>query len=182
MYVDILILSILNKQPRHGYEIKRLAGTLGSLFLLNNNHLYPALKKFEQQGAVVKTVEIQEKRPNRHVYQTTPKGYALLIELLHSFTEREASDQVEFFVRVGNFEYIDLENRMRMLYLRESYLRGRLAGVRDVVSQNPLMRVYPARLFQFVRRDVMGELAWIEEMKRDVLSVSKRPNPKPQDG
>jgi DNA-binding PadR family transcriptional regulator len=34
---------------------------------LNNNVLYPALKQFEELGAVVREVVPQEGKPNRHI-------------------------------------------------------------------------------------------------------------------
>jgi DNA-binding PadR family transcriptional regulator len=40
--------------------------TLG--FVLHNNSLYPALRRFEEAGAVTKTAEPQEGRPSRLVY------------------------------------------------------------------------------------------------------------------
>ncbi len=50
-YIEILILRRLRSGPAHGYELrKRVEQTTG--FVLHNNSLYPALRRFEEAGAV----------------------------------------------------------------------------------------------------------------------------------
>lgn len=54
-YVDILILRNLVARPAHGYEIKKgVERVLGGAFAINNNVLYPALRRFEEIGAIEK--------------------------------------------------------------------------------------------------------------------------------
>jgi len=65
-YIEILILRRLSGGPAHGYELrKRVEETTG--FVLHNNSLYPALKRFEEAGAVTKNAEPGEGRPPRPV-------------------------------------------------------------------------------------------------------------------
>jgi len=46
-YIEILILRRLRSGPAHGYELrKRVEETTG--FVLHNNSLYPALRRFEE--------------------------------------------------------------------------------------------------------------------------------------
>ena len=69
-YVDILILQNLIARPAHGYEIKKsVERIMGGAFAVNNNVLYPALRRFEEMGAVEREVVHQEGKPDRHVYQ-----------------------------------------------------------------------------------------------------------------
>ena len=54
-YVEILILRRLRSGPAHGYELrKRVEETTG--FVLHNNSLYPALRRFEEAGDFVRVV------------------------------------------------------------------------------------------------------------------------------
>ncbi len=51
MYAEILILGELMSGPKHGYEIKRnIQNALGDEFEINNNLLYPALRRFVEDG------------------------------------------------------------------------------------------------------------------------------------
>ena len=80
-YVEILILRRLRSGPAHGYELrKRVEQTTG--VVLHNNSLYPALKRFEEAGAVTKTAEPQQGRPPRLVYTLTEVGHELLHDML----------------------------------------------------------------------------------------------------
>ena len=57
MYVEILILAHLSRQPAHGYEIKRsVEQSLGEAYAINNNQLYPTLRRFEEMGAITREV------------------------------------------------------------------------------------------------------------------------------
>src|SRR2546430_17486795 len=72
-YIEILILRRLWGRPAHGYELrKRVEETTG--FVLHNNSLYPALRRFEEAGAVTKTAEPQAGRPPRLLLTPTHVG------------------------------------------------------------------------------------------------------------
>ena len=72
-YIEILLLRHLTRRPAHGYELrKRVERTTG--VRLNNNSLYPALRRFEEAGAVTRSEQPQEGRPPRLVYALTPLG------------------------------------------------------------------------------------------------------------
>ena len=72
-YIEILLLRHLTRRPAHGYELrKRVERTTG--VRLNNNSLYPALRRFEEAGAVTRSEEPQDGRPPRLVYALTPLG------------------------------------------------------------------------------------------------------------
>ena len=52
MYFDILMLRVLADGPQHGYEIKKSVERILGGRSINNNVLYPALRRFEEQGAI----------------------------------------------------------------------------------------------------------------------------------
>ena len=97
-YIEILILRRLRSGPAHGYELrKRVEQTTG--FVLHNNSLYPALRRFEEAGAVTKTAEPQEGRPPRLVYALTAVGHELLHDMLAELPAEQAADLSEFLAR-----------------------------------------------------------------------------------
>src|SRR5215471_8850465 len=98
-YIEILILRRLHGGPAHGYELrKRVEETTG--FVLHNNSLYPALKRFEEAGAVTKTTEPQEGRPPRLVYTLTETGHELLHDMIVDLPADQAADPSEFLARL----------------------------------------------------------------------------------
>ena len=102
MYLDIVILSHLQRGPVHGYELKRKVSQT-TAYALHNNTLYPALRRFEEAGAVTKTAETLPGRPPRHVYELTDLGRELLHDMLADLSPEQAADEHEFLARVGQF-------------------------------------------------------------------------------
>src|SRR5687768_4928918 len=108
MYNEIVILAMLRQRPQHGYELKKgIEQALGGAVSLNNNALYPTLKRFEEMGAVIRQVVQQEGKPNRHIYHLTERGIELLQAYLRDFPPELAANEAEFFTRVAFFDYLE---------------------------------------------------------------------------
>lgn len=167
-YVEILILRHLTRRPAHGYELrKRVEHTVG--ITLHNNSLYPALKRFEEAGAVTRTAEPSENgRPPRQVYTLTPVGRDLLHDMLADFPPDQARDDTEFLARLGQFSLLAVPERLAILDARMIALNDRLHHFRQMhslASDEPWGLVVTAEL---IRRDE-AELAWIAGL-RDTVS------------
>lgn len=81
--MDMVILSILQSIPAHGYQIKKsIEESYGNRYInLGNSALYPKLTKLEEEGYVVGKKEEQEGVPDRKVYEITPAGKEYLKKL-----------------------------------------------------------------------------------------------------
>jgi len=166
VYVEILILAHLAHRPRHGYEIKKDVGRiLGGAVTLNNNQLYPALKRFEEMGAVSREVERQLGKPDRHVYRLTEVGMEVLQGFLREFPADLARDEAEFLTRVGFFDLLDPAARQDILLSRQTALEDRLRhfGQMAADAESDEHR-YGMRIIEFTCRQVRQELAWIAEL------------------
>lgn len=133
-YLEILILRRLFAGPAHGYELrKRVEQTTG--FTLHNNTLYPALKRFEEAGAVTKVTEIQAGRPSRLIYQLTDTGRVLLQDMLADLPVDQAADDKEFLTRLGQFSLLTASQRHAVLAARIEAVGGRLAHLARMREQ-----------------------------------------------
>jgi DNA-binding PadR family transcriptional regulator len=102
--------------------------------VLHNNSLYPALRRFEEAGAVIKTPQPQQGRPGRLVYELTDVGRELLHDMLAELPAEQAGDDLEFMARLGQFEYLTPAERGAVLDARDqavAELLDRLARLRD---------------------------------------------------
>lgn len=124
MWVDVLLLANLAKHPSHGYELRRRVEE-SSGYALSNNSLYPALRRFSEAGAVIKTPEKQEGRPPRHVYTLTDVGRELLHDMLAELPDELAGDAAEFFSRLAHFGWLEPAERLRVLDARARALQRR---------------------------------------------------------
>jgi DNA-binding PadR family transcriptional regulator len=134
-YIEILILRRLRGKPAHGYELRqRVEETAG--VRLHNNSLYPALRRFEEAGAVTKTTEPQPGgRPPRLVYTLTGTGRELLHDMLADLPPEHAADDLEFVTRLGQFSLITAAERAQVLAARTRAVRDRLVHLERMGQQ-----------------------------------------------
>lgn len=178
MFIDILILSQLDARPSHGYEIKKQTQSVvfGSSFTINNNTLYPALRRFEEMGAVVREVERQEGRPDRHIYHLTDLGREVLYEMLREFPPEIAVNDSEFLVRVAMFDRLDRVTRLEILKTRQAVILRSLDHLNEMRAlseqHQPGNQREAIRVLRFVESQARHELEWIEDLKRDIEKES----------
>ena len=169
MYIDILILAELSSRPYHGYELKRqVEWILGES--LNSNHLYPALRRYEELGAIYHEVERQSGRPDRHVYHLTERGKDVLHALLRDFSPELARSDSEFQTRVAFFHLLDPGDRLAILQTRREVLEQRLQHRQQALAlarEHP-QATYVHRLLEFQQRQVHQELEWITPLIQEV--------------
>jgi transcriptional regulator len=73
--LDLMILSILSREPMHGYGIsQRLAGLSGDQFQLNPGSLFPALYRLEQDGRLKAEWRPTENNRRARYYRLTASG------------------------------------------------------------------------------------------------------------
>jgi DNA-binding PadR family transcriptional regulator len=163
-YVEVLILSHLAGKPSHGYELRRrVEATTG--FALHNNSLYPALRRFEEAGAITRTATPQEGgRPPRHVYTITEVGHALLHDMLAELPPDQARDETEFLARLGQFDLLDPAERCAVLDSRLAALSARadhLAGLAEASRGHPWGAVVVDELL----RRTEAERSWLVRLR-----------------
>lgn len=98
---ELLVLSLLEDQPRHGYDISKLIELRsGGALRFHVTSLYPLLHRLEKEGWVDgKWVEKSEQRRRRY-YSLTPKGRAVLRSKAQSW-----KDFVAVISRVTGIEH-----------------------------------------------------------------------------
>lgn len=168
MYIDILILSQLIHGPKHGYKIKKnVAFVLGNEYKLNNNTLYPRLKKFEEMGALEKKVEVQEGSPNRFLYSITDKGRELFEKSLQQVNEDTAADYNEFYNKLGFFSLLTKENQDKILTLRIEHLEKQLDFMNkmiQVVSEDDYIP-FSKQLYAYTEGMLKHEIKLVEGLR-----------------
>jgi len=172
-YIEILILRRLRGGPAHGYELrKRVEQTTG--VVLHNNSLYPALKRFEEAGAVTKATEPQPGRPPRLVYTLTEVGHELLHDMLADLPADQAADPTEFTARLGQFSLLTSAERSRVLAART---RAVHAGLTHLETMQDLATAHGERWGAIVTTELIRrhqqELTWLA----DLAELAAEPEP-----
>lgn len=161
--MDVLILSHLAGRPSHGYELRQRVGAVTG-FVLHNNSMYPALRRFEEAGAVTKTAQSQQNRPPRHVYAITATGRELLHDMLAELPVEQAGDDTEFLTRLGQFDYLTPAERCTVLDARHTVLSACLAHLGEQVERSTEHPWAGVVLAELINRTI-GERDWVERLR-----------------
>ncbi|HEX6554831.1 MAG TPA: PadR family transcriptional regulator [Ktedonobacteraceae bacterium] len=179
MYADILILAMLQSEPQHGYEIKKnIERILGGSILMNNKVLYPALKRFEDLGALQRTDQRQEGKPDRHIYQLTEHGRAVLQALLHEFTPELVGNDAEFYTRLAFFHLLEPEARLKILTTRADLVARKLAHLREMrtLTGDGEAMFFARRVLQFHEQQAHQEIDWLRDLMEETRAGVERSN------
>jgi PadR family transcriptional regulator PadR len=98
---EILILSILFKEKKHGYQIAlEIEQKSDGLFKFNHGTLYPILHKLEKEGLIKGTWKQEGPKRQRKYYRLTAKGRKYATSRLAGWKEFFK----QFFDIVGEIE------------------------------------------------------------------------------
>jgi DNA-binding PadR family transcriptional regulator len=164
VYFDILMLRVLADQERHGYEIKKQVERILGGRSINNNVLYPALRKYEDQGAIERVAAVADPgRPPRNVYRLTDTGHDLLQAMITDTDPAVLGDDNEFQTRVAFFADLDAEERLRILAARREILEARIAHM-ESLRPDAQAEPWGLRVMNFGIGRYRNELAWLDEL------------------
>jgi len=168
MYFDIYILSYLMETPHYGYEIKKkLSESVGACATISNNTLYPILRKYENMGAATKSVEQNDGGQERIVYTLTDKGRKVFVDMLWNFPDSMINNRDEFCTRLSFFPFLSREARVRLLDLREKFLKDSRGKVEKGLAA-PNLPSHKAKLREFHMRIIEGEEELIRHFRARV--------------
>ena len=77
---ELLVLAVLDAQPRHGYELGKLIETRsGGRLVFHLDSLYPLLYRLEERGWIKGAWVEKPSERRRRFYRLTPKGRKVLL-------------------------------------------------------------------------------------------------------
>jgi len=157
--IELLILGLLKEGHLHGYKLKRrLENIVGYFGTVSYGSLYPMLRKLEERGHVIGTVE-EQASPHRIVYQITTEGQTRFLELM-----REPS--AFFSLKMLFFQSITPSDRKLLLtQQREEWVRKLDDRRRDQerITKRSVDH-YRAALLARAIEHLEGDIAWIENL------------------
>ena len=85
---ELLVLSVLEARPRHGYELGKLIETLsGGRVVFHLDSLYPLLYRLEERGWIKGTWVEKAGERRRRFYRLTPTGQRVLLRQRQTWSE-----------------------------------------------------------------------------------------------
>jgi DNA-binding PadR family transcriptional regulator len=175
---DLILLAALMKGPQHGYALKKLAGFLFGQDEMHNNLVYPLLRRFMENSWVVKRTTDGQRGQKRDLYALTSKGKLALLRRLSRFTEKEASSDNGFRLRVGLFSMLDRDTQERILEERDRFLerrQGRLNSIQTAMT-GVHVDAWGCSVLRFYLSQVRAERKWVAALKREAGHRKKGKN------
>ena len=153
---DIVILGILNRARRHGYDIKKEIETEMQNVDVQFGSIYHALKKFTEEGLIQRVAipPSEPGRPDRKGYAITAAGQDRLQQLLRGaltsapYSGDALDAAIHFLSMLPQQDVISLlEQRVRTLDILQNQLQSKAAHrSQDMLSQ--IQSRKPAHLTQ----------------------------------
>ena len=164
MYTDILILSRLASGPAHGYEIKKHVERIVGVKTINNNVLYPALRRFQSDGVIERvSSDAVTGRPPRTVYRLTDVGRDLLLALLHDADPDTLASDAEFQLRVAFFDRLDPPDRLAIIAVRRAHVVSQIA-LHESLRGEAVDHSWAPKVIDFNVAQLRAELDWLDHL------------------
>ncbi len=158
--LDLAVLGLLRREPRHGYDLKLQLAELG-FARVSFGALYPALRRLEKRG----WIEALRPSARRKAYRLTTDGRIALDGLLIEESEEPDADK-RFAMRLAFFEFIPVERRLGILRRRRSQLVGTLGNASETLrhARSSDTDPYTVALVRHNVETIESDIAWLDEL------------------
>ena len=170
---EYLILGILMKQGRHGYELHNiLSSGLGRAWYAGISQVYALLKRLETAEKVVSTVEQQDNRPAKHVYSITPKGRQAFLQWVHTPLERMRDLRLGFLAKLFFVRELGLSGSDELIKKQENIFQKQLRGIKQ--AEENCHEAFEHLVLRFRIGQIEAVLSWLQDCGRFVPTASTR--------
>ncbi|UJW34628.1 PadR family transcriptional regulator [Saccharothrix sp. AJ9571] len=171
--LNLAVLSLLNEQPRHPYELQSLIKErhIADVVRMRGGSLYDAIARLVALGFIEVSGTAREgARPERTVYAITGAGREELVESLREYVGERAEEYPVFAAGLAHIGQLSLAEAEELLRRREQELAGLTEhwenGLRDALATGlPRAVLLEVEYAQAMRR---AELAWLREILADL--------------
>jgi len=172
--IDLAVLGLLRKHPRHGYELKARLLELG-FSRVSFGTLYPALRRLEKRGFI----EALRQTGRRKAYKLTDTGTAELVRILDSVDDDEDR---RFNMRLAFFQYLEPAARLRTLKRRRNQMTARLRTAQAALQRSMTedqVDHYTAALLRHNIGTTEADIDWLDQLIAFARTEQKAEVPRP---
>ena len=116
---ELIILSLLMREPIHGYLISKIINDIiGPLAKVSHGWLYPRLAKLEEEGLIVTLYEGEEEKKGERqlrTYQITEEGRKRFHGLMMDTSSNPGEYSKFFWQKVSFLEYLHPAERLHLI-------------------------------------------------------------------
>jgi DNA-binding PadR family transcriptional regulator len=157
-----VILSLLAKEPAHGYELRqRLMQALGPAGgALNPGQVYVTLSRLERAGLVEAREVAQPRQPDKKVYELTASGLERVMHWLNDLTWSKVAP-LEFHLKLVAAAATRLADPVALVDSQRLELLRELRQVQELALQEP-PDADGALLLEGASLRLQADIRWLE--------------------
>ncbi|MEV5971044.1 PadR family transcriptional regulator [Streptomyces sp. NPDC051921] len=178
--LELSILGFLYEAPLHGYELrKRITALTGHVRPVGESTLYPAIKRLEKAGLLVRETQQGPAAAPRHVLSLTAAGRLELRRRLAEPEGTDITDENRWFALLTFLRHLDdpaaqagvLRRRLQFLEEPASFFYDGDRPLRAEELDDPFRR----GVLTVARATTEAELAWLRATLAELERASDAP-------
>ena len=123
-----LALGLLMKGPGHGYQLDQiLENEFQLIWKAGQTKLYLTLSDLEEEGLLSSTLEPQENRPARKVYQLTEEGKKEFLSWVTDPVPHMRAVRVELIAKLRFFDLLDIPGQQKLIHNQQAIFRSMIS-------------------------------------------------------
>jgi DNA-binding PadR family transcriptional regulator len=132
---ELIILSLLMQEPKHGYLISKIINdVIGPMAKVSHGWLYPRLAKLEEEGLVVASHDDDEEKKGERQFRTyhiTEDGRKRFHELMMNTTSNPGEYSKFFWQKASFLEYLHPAERLHLIDHYINYCQTHILHLKD---------------------------------------------------
>lgn len=164
--VKNVLLGLLARGPKHGYELKQdFEDLLGGTWPLNVGQVYTTLGRLERDGLIAGEDVPQDTRPDRRVYSLTEEGRTELKRWAHEPVAEPVNLKDDLLLKVLVHAVLDSGEAEALLWRqRREYMEllARVSGLRSSPATATRLLAEAAVVH------IEADLRWLEVCEREL--------------
>lgn len=175
MSTELALLGFLRCQPMYGYEIHQQLSNptgLGLVWRLKQSQLYALLARLEREGYVATTIEYQDARPPRKMFELTDMGRRAFQDWVQRPVSQGRKLRLDFLAKLyfANLEGADVA--MRLIEQQRITCHDWLRQQEEETGRLR-HRPYDWLVFKFRIGQIEAMLTWLDTCQ-EVLAIAAR--------
>lgn len=164
--LELSALGLLQRQPLHGYRLKKqLEVFMGSCISVNYGAIYPLLKRLEERGDIeAGREEASQAGPSRKMYQITEQGRNAWRKQMQAHPQESwVNSRSRFYIKFFFFKDLEPEERIQLLELRLIECRLRKQYLHEQETEFAPVGPYQAEAMNRCYKELGIEIEWLKE-------------------
>ena len=163
--IELSLLGFLKSGPLHGYQLHHELGDpagLGGVWRIKQAQLYALLDKLEGDGYITSSLQPQETRPARRVYQLTDLGRSAFQDWLSGAVEAPRQMRQEFQAKLFFACHGSVEMRSQLIKAQRAACQRWLVNHKSQAAEDRQGDPYLWLVDQYRLGQIQAMLDWLD--------------------